>query len=91
MKKPKTVKEQMVNLIKEKGYPSINQFCKTCNIDMPNFLTNITGKYKLSIARAFVLADNLGMPVTEILEIFYPEEMKANSVAVRKFKVPVAK
>lgn len=75
------MKEQFYHLIKEKGYSSFRQFCNTVNIAPGNLHANLTGRFELSMDRAFILANTLEVPIYEILDIFYPDRMKEN----RKF------
>ena len=75
------IKEQFYDLIKKKGYNSFRQFCVAANIAPGNLHANLTGRFDLSMDRAFILANTLEVPIYEILDIFYPDRMKEN----RKF------
>lgn len=86
-----SIKDRFLELMHKQGFTSVNSFSKACGIDNPNVNTNIKGVFKLSISRAFVYADTLGVPVMDVLEIFYPDECVANKDAVKKYKIPVAK
>ena len=86
----RTTKEKFVDLIKERGFTSINSFGKACGVDTPNIYTNMNGKFKLSVDRAFVYANTLGVPVSDVLEVFYSEKFKENEEIVRNYKIPVA-
>ena len=70
------MKEQFYTLIKSKGFKSFREFCKACNIGPGNVHSNVEGKFKLSIDRAFTFARVLEVPIDTILAIFYPEQMK---------------
>ena len=85
------IKDRFLELMHKQGFNSVNSFSKACGIDNPNVNTNIKGVFKLSISRAFVYADTLGVPVMDVLEIFYPDECKVNKEVVKKYKIPVAK
>ena len=87
----KSMKDKFIELMNRQGFTSVNSFSKACGIDNPNVNTNIKGVFKLSISRAFVYADTLGVPVMDVLQIFYPKECEANETAVKNYKVPVAK
>lgn len=76
---------KFLDLMYSKGYRSLLQFSKTCGIDSPNIRSNINGTFKVSIARCFIFADALGVPVMDIINIFYHEEVKLNKAAIKKF------
>ena len=65
------------------GYPSILSFCKDADIDRANLGSNIKGRFKLSVDRAFKIANALGVPITEVLELFYPDEMEENNACCK--------
>ena len=77
----KDTKERFYDLIKKKGYGSFRQFCNVVNIAPGNLHSNLTGRFELSMDRAFILANTLEVPIYDILDIFYPDKMKEN----RKF------
>ena len=70
-------KELFYDLIKSKGYSSFRAFCREVNIAPGNLHSNLTGRFELSLDRAFLIANTLKVPIDTILAIFYPEEMKA--------------
>ena len=70
-------------LLLKHGYPSILAFCKEAGIDRANLGSNIKGRFKLSVDRAFKIANALGVPITEVLELFYPDEMEENNACCK--------
>ncbi len=79
-----TVRDKFEALLMKQGFKSINSFANACGISTPNVHTNLTGKYALSVDRAFVYANTLGVCVEDIFEIFYAEQIKANREAVNR-------
>ena len=73
------IKEEFYKLVKDKGYASFRAFCEDVNIAPGNLHSNLTGRFELSINRAFTLANKLEVPIDSILDIFYPDKMKENS------------
>lgn len=71
-------KEKLDALIQGAGYSSFRQFCKDVGVDQSNLYCNFDGTYSISIKRAFKIANALRVPISQILEIFYPEECKEN-------------
>lgn len=72
------MKEKFYQLIKDCGFKSMREFSRECGVMPGNIVSNVNGTYKLSIERAFIYADTLKVPITTILNIFYPEEMERN-------------
>ena len=64
------IKEQFYALIKERGFTGLRAFARATNIQVGNIYSNIDGRFKLSIDRAFIFANTLNVPITDILEIF---------------------
>ena len=82
-------KEKFITYIKEHGYKSVRSLAIDAGIDTANLFTNLNSKWGLSIQRAFRIANTIGVPVEEILEIFYEEELAENRKAVESKEVPV--
>jgi hypothetical protein len=72
------IKEQFYGLIKEKGFTGLRAFARATNIQVGNIYSNIDGRYELGIKRAFIYANALNVPITDILAIFYEDEMAEN-------------
>ena len=71
-------KEKLFALIKEAGYENYSQFCHDIGIDQSNLYSNLDGTWKISVKRMFLIANSLGVSITRILEIFFPEEYAEN-------------
>lgn len=82
-------KKRFMALLKRQGFRSINQFAVACGMPSGNVHLNLSGVYAVTVERAFRYANILGVPVDEVLDAFYHNDMKANEVAVRKYKKPV--
>lgn len=76
------MKEKFYELMKAQGFVSLRQFAKATGIQVGNVYSNLCGRWKLSIDRAFIYATTLGVPIDTILEIFYEEEMEENRRSV---------
>ena len=82
----KTKKERFYELIKERGFNSFREFCRAAGVGPGNAYSNLADTFELSIGRAFVYAGILQVPIDTILEIFYPDEMRALDKLVNKSK-----
>ena len=71
-------KEKLFKLIKAAGYENYRQFSKDVGIDCSNLYSNLDGTWKMSLRRMFKVANLLGVSITQIIEIFYPEEYAEN-------------
>lgn len=89
MSRGSKMKQEFVKLIRRQGYNSINGFCVAAGINTSNLYTNLKGEFPASIDRMFTIANTLGVPVIEVVEIMRPDDMKKNRKAVEKYKVPV--
>ena len=69
------IKEKFYALLTACGFKSLREFARTTGIGVGNIHSNLTGRYKLSIERAFVFAETLNVSIDDILCIFYPDEM----------------
>lgn len=78
------MKEEFYNLMKSQGFVSLRQFARETGIPVGNVYSNLSGRWKLSIERAFIYATTLGVPIDDVLEIFYEKEMLENNKAVIK-------
>ncbi len=72
------MKERFIALMKKRGFTSVRQFAIACGMESSNIYTNLVGKTTVGIGRLFTYANVLGVPVQDVLAIFYPEDMKAN-------------
>lgn len=86
-----TRKERFRKYIEEHGYVSMRSLAVASGIDPANLQTNLDGKWGLSVKRAFHIANTMGVPVDEILHIFYEEQYEENhdKVVAKVFEVPV--
>lgn len=71
-------KAKLAELMKAAGYESFRQFSKDAGIDCSNLYTNLDGKWGMSVKRMFKVANLLGVSITQVIEIFYPDEMAEN-------------
>lgn len=78
------VTQEFNDLLKENGYKSVLAFCKDAGIDRANLDKNIKGVFKLSLDRAFIIADTLNLPIDTVLWIFYPDEMGKNIASCKQ-------
>lgn len=74
-----TIKEKFYELIAEAGFKGLRDFSRHCGISAGNIHSNLSGRYKLSIERAFIYADTLKVPIMDIIMLFYPEEVHKNN------------
>ena len=74
----KNNKEKLWSMIEAAGYENYRQFSKAVGIDCSNLYSNLDGTWKMSMARMFKIANLLKVPVLDIVEIFYPEELAEN-------------
>lgn len=72
------VTKEFNDLLKRNGYKSVLAFCKDAGIDRANLDKNIKGVFKLSLDRAFIIANVLSVSIDEVLWIFYRDEMEQN-------------
>lgn len=82
-------KQRFMALLKKQGFRSINQFSEACGMSSGNVHLNLSGVYGVSVERAFRYANAMGVPVIEVIEAFYHDEIKENERAVKKYKIPV--
>ena len=69
-------KEKIVEFIKERGFDSISDFSKACNIDPSNINKNLNGSIKPNIKRMFIFAKVLKADISQIIYLFYTDEYK---------------
>lgn len=74
----KRQKEALQKLILDAGYSNMRQFCKDLGVDQSNLYSNIDGTWGMSMKRMFKVANLLGVPILQIVEIFYPNELAEN-------------
>lgn len=82
-------KKKFLELLRSRGYKSLYKFAQACGMSSNNMYTQFNDECDISLERAFRYANALGVPVSDVLEIFRPEEMKANKKAIAEYKVPV--
>ena len=73
------IKEKFYKMIAEAGFTGLRDFSRHCGISAGNICTNLSGKYKVSIERAFIYANTLKVPIMDIIILFYPEEVYKNN------------
>lgn len=71
-------KDKFEKMVKDAGFVSIYQFSKEAGLDMANLYSNLGGTWKMSLKRMFKIANTLGVPIGQIIELFYPEEYAEN-------------
>lgn len=79
-----TLKEKFNDYVRLHGYDNIHQVAKAANINLSNLHTNLNSRWGISIKRAFQIANTMGVPVEEILELFYEDEYLRNRLIVKK-------
>lgn len=87
--KRKTTKEKFMELLEKRGFKNIHRFSKACGMESSNLYTNLREDFKISIDRAFIYANALGVPIQDVLEVFRGDDMDKNRKAIKKFKTPV--
>lgn len=71
-------KAKFDELVKRLGFKSRRELAISMGISYTGLENNLTGRYGVSVSRAFELANALKVPVTDILDVFYPELYKEN-------------
>lgn len=79
-----TCKERLVKLAKECGYENLHQVALATGIESGNLYSNISGKFDVSVKRMFIIANTFRRPVEDVMEVFYPEQLKKNRQIVKK-------
>lgn len=74
-RKRKEIFEQMV---KDAGFDNIRKFCKELGVDQSNIYSNLDGSFNISIKRMFKVANLLGVPIVQVIGLFYPDELAEN-------------
>ena len=72
------IKVKFEKLVKDAGYKSMRAFAKDVNINIGNIYSNLDGTYNMSINRMFKIAKMLGVPIAQVIAIFYPKEYAEN-------------
>ncbi len=72
-----STKETFYKMIENAGFKGLRDFGRATGIQAGNILPNLKGR-DLSIQRLFIYANTLKVPVTDVLRVFYPEEMRVN-------------
>ena len=76
--------------IKRQGFRSLNNFATKAGIVTSNLYTNLRGDFRISLESAFQIANTLGVPIIDVLEIFCKEDMTKNRETVRSHNVSSA-
>lgn len=76
-------------LVDKYGIKSTRQLCLLSGITQSNLYSNLNGTYEISTKRIFALANTLGCPVDEVIEVFYPDLIQKNRKLVKENRVPV--
>lgn len=71
-------KTKFEKLVTDAGYKSMRAFAKDVGINVGNIYSNLDGTFGMSIKRMFKVANLLGVPVAQVIEIFYPTEYAEN-------------
>lgn len=71
-------KEKFDALVNKAGFKSRRELAISMGISYSGLENNLSGRYGLSVERAFDLANALKAPVSDVLEVFYPERCKEN-------------
>ena len=69
---------RFLDLIRSKGYESVEKFSEDCEITPQSIFVHIRGQYKPSLKRMFKYAEVLTLPIDDIIELFYEEELHKN-------------
>ena len=85
-----TIKQEFYELVKRQGFRSLNNFATTAGIVTSNLYTNLRGDFRISLESAFQIANTLGVPIIDVLEIFCKEDMTKNRETVRSHNVSSA-
>lgn len=76
------MKERFIALMKKRGFTSVRQFAIACGMESSNIYTNLAGKTTVGVGRLFAYANVLGVPVQDLIAIFYPDDVKRNMKAI---------
>ena len=79
-----TTKDRLLKLAKECGYENLHQVSKATGIESGNLYSNLTGKFDISVKRMFIIANTFHRPILDVMNVFYPEQMKQNEKIVKK-------
>lgn len=71
-------KEKLDKLVSDAGYESFRKFSSDVGVTAANLYSNLHGTYHMSMKRIFQIANTLGVPVLQVIEIFYPDELREN-------------
>ena len=71
-------KQKLDTLIAEAGYKSFRAFSKDVDITAANLYSNLDTTYDISIKRMFKIAQVLNVPILQIIDVFYPDELAEN-------------
>lgn len=82
-----TRKEKFVALLKKRGYKSVNSFCLDNNLIQTNLNKRLKNEtIRVDIDNLFLFAALLHVPIEEMLDIFYPDDMELNRQLVEEGK-----
>ena len=85
-----TIKQEFSELVEKQGFRSLNNFATKAGIVTSNLYTNLRGDFRISLESAFQIANTLGVPIIDVLEIFCKEDMTKNRETVRSHNVSSA-
>ncbi len=66
-------------LVFSKGFKNISAFARATGIDTANLNSNLSRGKQPSLDRLFLYANTLHIPLTDVLLLFFPTEMKKNT------------
>lgn len=69
-------KSNLVELLKDKGYNSVEEFARDCGCTAQSIFNHIRGNFKPSVTRMIIYAHVLSVPLISIIELFYGDEIK---------------
>lgn len=77
-------KDKFVKLLQSRGYKNIHRFAIACGVEGANVYSNLNGTFDLSMQRAFVYANKLGVPLMDVVNLFYPQWEEENRSAIEE-------
>jgi transcriptional regulator with XRE-family HTH domain len=71
-------RDKLEKMVKDAGYVSMREFARDVGINISNIYSNLNGRWDISIKRMFKIANTLNVPILQVIEVFYPEELSDN-------------
>lgn len=71
-------KGKLDTLVANAGYKSFREFAKDTGVTAANLYSNLHGTWHMSMKRMFKVANTLNVPILQVIEIFYPDELAEN-------------